>query len=80
MKHRDIFAFILSEATGLDISDLLRLLDGRKSPFLGEAGMMEPIPREKALTALALWNRKKARLFDMMMQSPADAVRPEDLS
>ncbi|MFZ7125744.1 MAG: hypothetical protein ACOWWM_06265 [Desulfobacterales bacterium] len=80
MTHKDIFAFILSEATGLDLIDTLHLLHGGESVFLDSKLLAEEISCDQALMALAIWGSRKIRMFETMMQSAPEALGRHDLS
>lgn len=80
MKSKDIFAFILSEATGLDLIDIIRLLNRYELDETIGNSLADSITREKALVVLALWNQRKTHIFQSMMQSARSPVRKSDLS
>ncbi|MGD8251561.1 MAG: hypothetical protein PVF20_04575 [Desulfobacterales bacterium] len=80
MKSKDIFAFILSEATGLELIDIIRLLNRYALDDTIVHGLADSITREKALVVLALWNQRKTYIFRSMTRSAKSPIRKSDLS
>lgn len=80
MTNKDIATFMLSEATGLDLIDLLLLARGIDDILLVDHRLEEEITCDQALEALCRWNQKKARIFHSITRLAPNALAPGDLS
>jgi hypothetical protein len=67
MKQQDIATLIISEATGLDLIDSLRLTSSMDGILLDDLRLEDDMPCERALEALARWRREKSQIRLSMM-------------
>ncbi len=71
MKQQDIATLIISEATGLDLIDSLRLTSSMDGILLDGLRLEDDMPCERAVEALARWRREKSQIFvEMMARTP----------
>ncbi len=71
MKQQDIATLVISEATGLDLIDSLRLASGMDGILLDGLRLEDDMPCERALEALDRWRREKHQIFvEMMARTP----------
>lgn len=80
MTNKDIMTFILSEATGLELIDLLLLARGINDILLVDNRLEEEITCDQALEILCRWNQKKAKIFHSLSRLAPKAMAPGYLS
>lgn len=80
MTYKDLLAIILSEASGLDLKESFLLINRSDPLFLDPGQLRQKISYEKALIALDLWNRNKARIAALILCGKIGALGKKNLS